>query len=141
MKKILALSLLLAVNSVFADGHQLVEKHCMGCHVIDGRGGDKKAAPPMFSVWHHYRQAHPEKEAFVAAVMAWLAQPEQGRSVMQGAIKKFGVMERLALQEHEARQIAEYLHDHPFELPEWYVQHYNENHGQESHGYTRPEQH
>ncbi len=135
MKKLLIVSLLLSTSVAIADGKQTLETQCMECHAVDGRGGEKKAAPPMYAVWHHYRQAHPEKEDFVAAITDWLKQPMVEKSQMKGAIKKLGLMDKLEISEADAMSVAEYLYARPFELPDWYVTHYNNKHGKKEHGY------
>ena len=138
MKKLLFVTLLLGSTMAMADGQQIVESRCMECHVIDGQGGDKKAAPPMYAVWHHYRQAFPEKGAFVEALSGWLVNgPDRDKSQMQGAIGKFGLMEKLEISEADARSVAEYLYEHHFDLPDWYVKHYNSKHGTKEHGYEK----
>ena len=135
MKKVLILALILSSGIAFADGKQLVKDECMMCHVVDGQGGEKKSAPPMYAVWHHYRQAHADKESFVAAITTWLQQPQKEKSVMKGAIKKMGLMEKLEITEAQAHSVAEYLYERDFDLPEWYLVHYNKKHGTKEHGY------
>lgn len=118
-----------------ADGKQIMESQCIECHMVDGQGGSKKAAPPMYAVWHHYRQAYPERGAFVAAISEWLRQPDRDKGEMMGAIKKFGLMEKMEISEADALSVAEHLYDRPFELPGWYLSHYKNKHGKKEHGY------
>lgn len=90
----------------------------------------------MYAVWHHYRQAFPEKGPFVEALSGWLlGEPSRDKSQMKGAIKKFGLMDRLEISEDEAKSAAEHLYTRHFDLPDWYVKHYNNKHGKKSHGY------
>ncbi len=135
MKKIITLALLLCSTAAFADGKQLLEGQCMECHTIDGMGGEKKSAPPMYAVWHHYRQAYTDKHSFVEAVTAWLTQPQKDKAVMMGAIQKFGLMDKLEIDAAQAHSVAEHLYEREFELPEWYLAHYNKKHGAKEHGY------
>jgi hypothetical protein len=58
---------------------------------------------------------------------------------MKGAIKKFGVMDKLEISESDALSVAEYLYDRHFDLPDWYVTHYNNKHGKKEHGYDGTE--
>jgi cytochrome c len=139
MKHLLITSLLLGSSVAMADGKRVLESQCMECHMVDGQGGVEKAAPPMYAVWHHYRQVHPEKDAFVAALSGWLQQPDPSKSQMKGAIKRFGVMDRLDISESDALSVAEYLYDRQFDLPDWYVTHYNNKHGKKEHGYDGTE--
>ena len=139
MKKLLIVTLLLGSSVAMADGKQILESQCMECHAVNGQGGEKKAAPPMYAVWHHYRQAYPQKEAFVTAVAKWLKQPEKSKSEMKGAIKKFGLMDKLEITEAAALNVAEHLYDTHFDLPDWYVNHYNSKHGTKEHGYDGSE--
>ena len=140
MKKIIALALVLSSAAAFADGKQILKDQCMACHVVDGQGGEKKSAPPMYAVWHHYRQAYADKHAFVAAITAWLEQPQKDKAVMMGAIKKFGVMDKLEIDTAQAHSVAEHLYEREFDLPEWYLVHYNKKHGTKEHGYDGEKQ-
>ncbi|MDH5786264.1 MAG: cytochrome c [Chromatiales bacterium] len=130
MKKLLILSLLFGSTAAMADGKEIVETRCLDCHVIDGRGGERQAAPPMYAVWHHYRQAFPEEEQFVSAMTAWLVgEPSQYSSQMKSSIEKFGLMEKLSISEENARDVATYLYSQQFVLPEWYKKHYDRKFG------------
>lgn len=131
-------SLALLTGTVHADGVTVARERCMECHVIDGVGGGKKPAPPMYGAWHHYRVDYPEREAFVAAVVGWLKAPAAEKALMQGAVKKFGVMEKVELSEEDAEAVASYLWERSLDVPAAYVAHYNEQHGKPSHGYDRP---
>ncbi len=131
MKKlILCLVFLSAAATVQGAGSELIEQRCMPCHVIDGKGGEKMAAPPMYAIWHHYRQVYPQKEEFVAAIDAWLQQPRKESSIMAGAVNKFGLMETPELAEGEGRRIAEYLYAQEYKLPSWYRMHYKKREGE-----------
>lgn len=107
--------------------------------MVDGQGGSKKAAPPMYAVWHHYRQAFHDKASFVAAVTDWLKEPKRSSSEMKGAVKRFGLMDKLEISEAEAISVAEHLYDRSFVLPDQYVTHYNNKHGKKEHGYDGTE--
>ena len=135
MEKLLIASLILGSTMAMADGNQIIQSRCMECHVVNGQGGDKKAAPPMYAVWHHYHQAFPQKEAFVSALSTWLIHPDKSKSQMKGAVKKMGMMDKLEISEVDALSVAEHLYDSHFELPDWYVTHYNSKHGTKDHGY------
>lgn len=131
--------LLLTTTAAVADGRAVLEGECMQCHLVDGQGGNKKPAPPMYAVWHHYRQAYPDRESFIAAMHDWLMQPHADKTVMKGAVKKFGLMEPVALSDEQATSVAAHLYDRPFALPESYLVHYNQQHGTKEHGYDGTE--
>lgn len=141
MKRILLLSVLLASGAQAADdavepmGRQLLEDHCMACHTVDGMGGGERPAPPMYAVWHHYRQAHDNEQDFTRAIAGWVHNPTDKSAEMKGAVKKFGLMDKVDISEEDAQRIAEYLYSRPFELPESYLTHYREKHGTKAHGY------
>ena len=120
--------LLVISPALFAGGKQVIEDTCMACHVVDGKGGEKKAAPPMYAVWHHYHQAYKDKESFVAAVSSWVLEPNEENTLMKGAIKKFGLMEKTELNMDQAHSVAEYLYETNFETPEMYLKHYRKGH-------------
>ena len=120
---------LLFSGSVFAleNGGELFDKLCLICHV---KQGPPTNAPPIFGVINHVRQAYPNRADFIQRIVNWVKEPNAEDVLMPGAIRRFGHMPKLGYSEHDVRLIAEYLYDGKTDLPEWYIKHYEEEHGQ-----------
>jgi len=126
----LLISMMMFSNSILAsdEGSELFTKLCSSCHVSQGK---PTSAPPIFAVVHHVKSAYPEKEAFVKRVVDWVASPDASKTLMAGAVRRFGLMPKLNYKQSEVRKVAEYLYDGQAELPAWYKKHYKEKHGVE----------
>lgn len=116
-------------NSAFAieNGSELFDKLCAICHVKEGKPVN---APPVFGMVNHVRRAYPNREEFVQRIVNWVNEPKEEDALMRGAIRKFGLMPKLGYSENDVRLIAEYLYDGKTEFPEWYIKHYEEEHGE-----------
>ena len=121
---------LLAFNTSLAqaNGQDSFNKLCLSCHVTSGR---PTIAPPIFGVINHVKSAYPTKTEFVDRIVNWVANPQKEKSLMPGAIRRFGVMPKLPYDPIEVRLIAEYLYDGKNDLPAWYKEHFKAEHGQE----------
>jgi len=116
-------------SSVFAieNGRDLFDKLCGICHV---KQGQPTIAPPVFGVVNHVKRAYPNREDFVQRIVHWVNEPKEQDALMRGAIRKFGLMPKLGYSENDVRLVAEYLYDGKTAFPEWYIKHYEEEHGQ-----------
>ena len=110
------------------DGVRLFEDNCAACHMGEARGPDR-LAPPIFAVKNHY--AHLSRQQFVEAVSAWVRSPDEKKSFMPGAVRRFGLMEPLDIDEPSARKIAEFIYSGEFQMPGWYAEHYRQEHGKD----------
>lgn len=90
--------------------------------------GDERIAPPMFAAKNHYKDLT-NKQDFVEVLSAYLQAPSEDAARMPGAIKKFGLMPDLDLDAETADAIAAFIWETDFNEPEWYRQHYEEEHG------------
>lgn len=111
---------------VDADEADLYAKLCADCHVTQG---PPTVAPPIFAVKAHVLQTHPEREAFVDYLVQWVEAPDANRTLMPGAVRRFGVMPRLGYDPADVRMIAEFLFDTPLHEPAWFRSHYQAEHG------------
>ena len=120
--------ILLIPGSAFAieNGSELFVRHCASCHKMKG---PPQNAPPVFGVVNHVKQRFPGRWAFVERIVSWVKEPRLEDALMPGAIRRFGLMPKLDIPENEVRLIAEYLYDGKPDLPEWYIRHYEEEHG------------
>lgn len=108
-------------------GKKVYESACMSCHVAEGK---PTIAPPIFAVKNHVIGKYPERSAFIQRVSSWVKAPNADDVLMAGAVKKFGLMPAMPhLDDKDLRAVAEYLYDTNLSLPDWYKQHYKEEHG------------
>lgn len=108
-------------------GKAMFESLCMACH--KAQPSPPMLAPPVFAMKDHYLRAYPGKDEFVDAVAKWAKAPDKEKSLMPGALKKFGLMAALPLPDEQLRQIADYLYQNEFAKPGWYDRHYRAEHG------------
>ncbi|MGD8913285.1 MAG: cytochrome c [Candidatus Thiodiazotropha sp.] len=123
-----ALLVFFVIPSVAKEGQALFEKYCIACHQIQG---PPKIAPPVFGVINHVRNVYPEREAFVKRIVDWVDKPDPKDALMPGAVLRFGIMPKLGYPREDVRKIAEFLYDHQVNLPQWYIEHYRQQHGRE----------
>ncbi len=130
MQKALLLGLLLfLMPSVQAseEGKALFESLCMSCHIVSGR---PSVAPPVFGMKNHVIQAYPRREDFINYIVQWVNNPDASRTLMPGAVRRFGLMPALPYPEEQVRKVAAFLYDTELRMPGWYRQHYEAEHGQ-----------
>jgi mono/diheme cytochrome c family protein len=114
------------IPSMADDGQKLFEKYCIACHQIEG---PPQVAPPVFGVINHVKERYPEREAFIQRIVEWVGNPNSNDSLMPGAIRRFGVMPKMDFPRKDVRKIAAFLYDQPLDLPQWYIEHYQQQHG------------
>jgi len=115
-------------------GHLVVQQNCIACHSAAG-GENNRVAPPFFAIQKHYRTDGISQEAFVASMVDFLRDPTMEKSKMPGAIRKFGVMPYVPLEEQQLQDVAEYLYLFEAEKPEWFDEHYQREHGGDGKGH------
>jgi mono/diheme cytochrome c family protein len=123
-----ALPIFLAMSSSAEEGQALFEKYCIACHQVQG---PPKIAPPAFGVINHVKGVYPEREAFIKRIVEWVENPNPNDVLMPGAAQRFGVMPKLGYPREDVRKIAEFLYDHRVDLPQWYIKHFRQQHGQD----------
>lgn len=96
------------VNSEYAEGKDLAAKYCEACHAKGG--GRMRVAPPLQAVRNHYLDAFPEEEDFIYAMVDFVRHPTREKSVMPGAVEKFGLMSALSYSEDKIEAIAKYMY-------------------------------
>jgi cytochrome c553 len=112
-------------------GLQVMTTNCATCHSPDA-SMDNRLAPPMFAVKKHYVDEETSLEDFKADIMSFLVNPSEANSKMPGAVKKFGIMPKLAYTEEQMDAVAEYIFYTDLEKPDWFDEHYLEEHGNET---------
>lgn len=91
------------------DGEELMAMRCYSCH--NTQGTDNMLAPPMHRVKAHYVDDETTRDEFIQAVVNWVDDPTEEKSLMPGARSKFGLMPKQAFDEKEVKAIAAYMYD------------------------------
>ena len=108
-------------------GKEIFTTLCMACHKFDH--SPDMVAPPVFGVKNHYLRKFPDREGFIENISSWLEKQDPDKTLMPGAIRRFGVMPPVALGESDRIAIAGFIYDADFSEPSWYAEHYQKEHG------------
>lgn len=109
-------------------GKKLMETHCYACHNATTSESDR-IAPPMIAIKMRYINGSTTKKEFIADMQKWIKNPVESNIKMYGAVKRFGIMQKLPYSENVIEQIADYMFDNDIEQPEWFQEHFNQNRG------------
>ncbi len=110
------------------DGEELLTQRCLVCHG-DSQTEENRLAPPIIAVKQRYMRQYPNKVAFVDAVKAWARAPSETRSLMRGALGKFGLMPALPYSDADLVAIAEYIYEGNMSKPAGFDEHQKDKHG------------
>lgn len=91
-------------------GKILIEQNCYSCHNPE-MTGQERLAPPIQMVKMHYMRDFESKDAFVDAIAEWVSEPNEDKSIMPGALNRFGLMPPYSISDDEVRLIADYLYE------------------------------
>ncbi len=117
-------------NSDVEQGKQLYKTYCSACHGnTGGMDMSKRVAPPIIAVRMHYIGPHPDKASFVTAVANWVEKPNERKSLMFGAVRRFNIMPPVSVARKDAEKIASYIYDGDIEKPAGFDKHFEEMHG------------
>lgn len=112
------------------EGKQLFKTYCSSCHgVAGGMDMSKRVAPPAIAVRMHYIGRYADKASFVKAVADWVEKPDESKSLMRGAIRRFNIMPPVAVAREEAEKIAAHIYQGDIEKPAGFDKHFEEMHG------------
>lgn len=100
-----------------------LKSNCYTCHDPQA-AQDNRVAPPMIGVKRHYLDAGYDREQFIEAIATFVAEPAADKTLMPGAVRRFGLMPRLFYDDLAVRQLAAYIHDNDIEQPAWFEAHY-----------------
>ena len=118
-------------NQAQPAGAKVYESACMRCHVAQANE-EGLVAPPIFAVKDHVLKTYPERTAFVNYIMQWVKAPDAAKTLMPGAVSKFGVMPaQLELSDADLQAVAEFIYDADLSKPDWYASHYQAEHGKQ----------
>tara|TARA_R110002050_G_scaffold54057_1_gene122627 strand:+ start:2801 stop:3748 length:948 start_codon:yes stop_codon:yes gene_type:complete len=96
---------------------QFLKQNCLACHSETARESER-LAPPFFAIRKHYLKDLPEKEAFEAAMLAFLKDPNEANAKMKGALDKFGLMPKMSFPEEDLKMAIAYLYENDQPKPE-----------------------
>ena len=120
--------------STSSQSEMVMQTLCLSCHSASANHEqqEKGFAPPMWGVRDHYLEHHETLDAFTSAVASWVQSPDEARSLMRGAVKRFGVMPGLNLSEDQLTEIATLIyHGVNVEKPTWWDEHQRTHHAQQ----------
>ncbi|WP_159023559.1 DUF3365 domain-containing protein [Formosa sp. L2A11] len=115
-------------------GKKLMETNCYICHSPTADENNRNA-PPMIAIKKRYLMNNSTKEAFKAAMLNWIKNPNQDNAIMYGAVQRYGIMPGLAYPDETITQIADYIYDFEIDQPEWFESHYKQNGQNRGKGY------
>jgi hypothetical protein len=102
------------------DGMVLMDRYCFACHHPEMTGGHTgRTGPPIFKVREHYFREGMAREDFVDPIVAYVQHPDQDKSKMPGAIRNFGLMPPLSIDQRDLAIIVNYIYDHDLSSQEW----------------------
>ena len=107
---------------------QLFKQTCYACHSVVSKSHDEIIAPPMAAVKMRYLMSYPEREDFINAVVSYASDPKAENALMFGAVQQFKAMPKQNFKEEDLKRIAAYIYDHDIEQPEWFNDHFAEEH-------------
>jgi len=115
-------------------GRQLFEQKCAVCHGSNGgMEMERRLAPPMMGVKKHYMKVHKDKESFVAAVVSWVKKPEEDKSLIKMAVKKFNLMPKIPVSSEDVEKIATYIYEGEMDKPKGFDGHMKQMQGGKGH--------
>lgn len=110
------------------EGEKLMKQYCYACHSPTG-SEEMQAAPPMIAVKRRYMMGNPSQEDFAQSMLEFVKNPTDKNAIMRGAVDRFGVMPKMVFGDEKMLKIADFLYNHDPEIPDWFEEHYQKNHG------------
>jgi len=107
----IVLFVLLAVHIQANDMSSLLfNGNCITCH----KETKTISAPSVVEFKKNYKDAFSTKEDFVKFMTAFVLNPTKEKSIMQGSIKKHGLMPHLCYDEEMLKDISSYIYETDF---------------------------
>lgn len=110
------------------EAYKKMKTLCFSCH-SPSADMDMRMAPPMVAVKMHYTKEYDNQIDFVNAIWDYMQKPDESKSLMKGAVKRFGLMPYVPYKEEDIRAIATYMYNNELEKPDWYDEHHKQKHG------------
>lgn len=112
-------------NDTIHQGKILMETYCYTCHDA-ATVEDKRVAPPMIAIKKHYMFKDTSKEEFITSIQNWIKNPNEKDAKMYGAVRRFGIMQKIPYSKENIQKIADYIYDNEIEEPEWFDDHFRQ---------------
>lgn len=101
------------------------EARCMVCHDTY-KQNDK--APPLVAINQVYLKLHDHNHTVARSkIKAFLEKPTHQKALMKPAIKLYGLMPKISLDDNQTSDFAEVLIETEFEIPKWFEKHYQDH--------------
>lgn len=110
-------------------GEKLMKQQCYACHNPATSIGNR-TAPPMVAIRKHYIQRGMSQEDFTSAIVDYVKNPSEEKSLMPGAVQRFGVMPQMVFKEEDLFHIATYLFENEPQKPDWFDEHFDDEHSE-----------
>ncbi|NND94970.1 MAG: DUF3365 domain-containing protein [Flavobacteriales bacterium] len=118
----------IAFETPNTNGMRIVQNNCIVCHSPKGEVNNR-IAPPMIAIKKHYLDSDNDENVFTKSLISFLKNPNESTSKMPGAVEKFGLMPKQSFTDVQLNDIADYIYNTDFEEPDWFVEHYQSEHG------------
>lgn len=115
-------------ETLAARGRTLMENKCYLCHSPKAAEASM-IAPPMVAIKARYSKEPKTKKEFIADLWNFVEKPTKEHAKLKGAVKRFGLMPYQPYKQEDIEAIAAFMYDYEIEEPEWFQNHWNENHG------------
>lgn len=115
-------------TQIQSEGYTLLKNNCYACHSVTTKSHDEIIAPPMIAIKRRYKMNYNTKEEFVEAVTSWALNPTKEHALMRGAVMQFNVMPKQPFLKDDLIKIADYIYDNELEKPEWFENHFDQEH-------------
>lgn len=113
------------------DATNILKVHCYSCHNPKSESHDNILAPPLAGIKYKYKQLYSDRAEFIGKMSDFIIHPSEENAVMKGPVRRFGLMPKTTLiNQKEVHEIVAFIYDNPLEYPEWFPQHFKEQHGQ-----------
>lgn len=109
-------------------GKKAMENKCYLCH-NPSSSEKNRVGPPMAAIKARYLKNDSSKEEFIESIWHFVEKPTKEKAKLKGAVKRFGVMPYQKYSQEEIEAIAHFMYEYKIEEPEWFKQHWEENHG------------
>ncbi|MEE9320934.1 MAG: c-type cytochrome [Granulosicoccus sp.] len=125
-RTLLLAAVLLSITVAGADekttGKELLTQRCLICHGTQ-QTAENRLAPPIVAVKQRYLKQYPDRDSFINAITQWVKAPSEDRSLMQGALRKFGLMPTLSYADNDVAAIAKYIYEVSMDKPAGFDEH------------------
>ena len=111
------------------EGLASLKTNCYSCHNPQSTSHDQMLAPPLAGIKFKYQNHYPERSEFIIKMSNFVHSPTTENAVMKGPVRHFGLMPKGPLELNEIRKIVAFIYDNKMDVPEWFNDHFEEQHG------------